>query len=267
MEKATMPDAQRQAVLAFLSGGDAEGYAPKSGQITGILKQMGDEMVAALDDATKKEAEAKTTFEEMLAAKTKEINTLTAQIEEEMLRLGELKALLASSANDLEETEETLAEDTKYLAELKKGCATKEAEWEERCKVRQEELVAISETIKILNDDDALELFKKTLPAPSASFMQVQEGMKAARSSALAALRGHPGAKVDLVMLALQGKKIGFEKVIKLIDEMVVTLTKEQKEDDEKKEYCEAELDKHEDIRRTTMRRKSIANRSSTNTR
>merc|ERR1719324_1714627 len=128
-------------------------------------------MVAALAEAEKKEAEAKAAFAEMVEAKTKEINTLTAQIEEEMLRIGELKESLAGGLNDLEETEETLAEDTKYLAELKKGCSTKEGEWEERCKLRQEELVAISETIKILNDDDALELFKKNLPGSSASFL------------------------------------------------------------------------------------------------
>ena len=51
--------------------------------------------------------------------------------------------------------------------ELKKSCATKAKEFEERQANRAQELVAISETIKILNDDDALDLFKKTLPSPS----------------------------------------------------------------------------------------------------
>merc|ERR1719188_2943884 len=125
-------------------------------------------MAAALADATKSEAEAKATYEEMMAAKTKE-------------------------GNALEETRDTLAEDKTYLAELNKGCATKEAEWEERCKLRQEELVALSETIEMLNSDDSLELFKKTLPAPSsASFLQVQESMKQRREGALSVLRSSP---------------------------------------------------------------------------
>merc|ERR1719284_969534 len=106
MEKATMEDSARQMLLAFLSGGSDQGYAPKSGQITGILKEMGDEMAAALSDATKSEAEAKATYEEMMKAKTKEVNTLTAQIEEEMMRLGELKVMMAEDGNDLEETKE-----------------------------------------------------------------------------------------------------------------------------------------------------------------
>ena len=54
-----------------------------------------------------------------------------------------------------------LTEDEKFKLELESSCKTKEGEWEEICKTRSEELLALSETIKILNDDDALELFKK----------------------------------------------------------------------------------------------------------
>jgi hypothetical protein len=247
MEKANMADSDRQTLLSFLSGADA--YAPKSGQIVGILKEMGDEMGADLLAATKAEETAKETYDAMMAAKTKEVNTLTQQIESEMTRLGELSVLLAEDGNDLEETKDTLAEDQAYLAELQKGCATKDAEWEARCKVRAEELVALAETIKVLNDDDALELFKKTLPGSSASFAQLQENSGVTRARAAAMLRNAPrrGTEIDLVLLALQGKAAGFEKVIKLIDEMVVNLKNEQKDDDTKKEYCSTELDKSED--------------------
>jgi chromosome segregation ATPase len=257
MEKATMEDNARQMLLSFLAGTSSEGYAPKSGEITGILKQMGDEMAAALADAEKTESEAVSTYEAMMSAKTKEVNTLTAQIEEEMTRLGELNVLLADDLNDLEETKDTLAEDKKYLAELQKGCATKTAEWEARCKVRAEELLALAETIKVLNADDALELFKKTLPAPSASLVQIQESSLALRARALAVLRGSPrrgSSSLDLVMLALQGRAQGFEKVIKLIDEMMVNLKAEQAGDDQKKKYCEMELDKSEDTKKELER-------------
>merc|ERR1712187_487605 len=76
--------------------------------------------------------------------------------------------------NDLAATIEALGEDQKFLAELEKGCATKTADFECSKKTRSAELVALTETIKVLNDDDALELFKKALPSASSSFMQVQ---------------------------------------------------------------------------------------------
>ena len=44
--------------------------------------------------------------------------------------------------------------------------------------------------------------------------------------------------------------KVGFEKIIKLIDELVATLKEEQKEDDAKKDYCEKEIDKTEDTKK-----------------
>jgi len=52
---------------------------------------------------------------------------------------------------------------------------------------------------------------------------------------------------VDLLAVALRGGKVGFGKIIKLIDELVVTLKKEQEADSEKKEWCESEIDKTED--------------------
>merc|ERR1719262_822622 len=118
---------------------------------------------------------------------------------------------------------------------------------EERVKLRGQEIVAIQETIKILNDDDALELFKKTLPSPS--LLQVQKSMGQVQHKAQLLLSKvvshhetrHPG--MDLIALALTGKKVDFSKVIKLIDDMVALLKKEQSDDDHKKEYCEGQID------------------------
>merc|ERR1719206_1418896 len=53
--------------------------------------------------------------------------------------------------------------------------------------------------------------------------------------------------QLDLISLALNGKSQGFEKVIKMIDDMVANLKKEQADDEAKKEYCGKELDASED--------------------
>merc|ERR1719203_1361975 len=159
-------------------------------------------------------------------------------------------------ANDLEDTEESLAEDKKFLAELEKGCETKSAEWDERSKVRKQELLALAETIKLLNDDDALELFKKTLPGGSASFVEIRMSTATVRSRARAILQQASRASggnsmIAFIEYALSGKKIGFEKVIAMIDEMVATLKKEQEDDDSKKEYCSSELDTSDDKKKS----------------
>merc|ERR1719163_807932 len=135
---------------------------------------MGDEMSADLKDAVDAEAAAVKSFEELMAAKKKEVNALTKMIEEKLERAGSLAVEIQEMKNDLGDTAEGLEEDKKFLADLDKNCAEKQKLYEENTKYRSGELAALADTIKILNDDDALELFKKTLPGASASFMQVQ---------------------------------------------------------------------------------------------
>merc|ERR1719446_1828563 len=48
---------------------------------------------------------------------------------------------------------------------------------------------------------------------------------------------------IDFIAMAMKGKKVGFDKVIKMIDEMVGSLKKEQMDDDHKKEYCAKQFD------------------------
>jgi len=244
----------RDTLTAFLSGSQSEGYAPASGEITGILKTMHDEMTASLTESTAAENAAIKASESLMAAKTKEVNALTKALEDKMTRVGELAVKVVQMKNDLGDSEEALIEDKKFLADMEKNCAKKEAEWEVICKTRSEELLALADTIKVLNDDDALELFKKALPA-SASFVQVMVSSTAMRSRALAALRSVPhSSQLNFIALAIQGKKIGFEKVIGMIDEMAATLKTEQQDDDHKKEYCAKQFDLSDDKKKTLER-------------
>merc|ERR1719443_2448130 len=128
---------------------------------------MKDTMDASLATATSEENTSVKDFNALVADKTKEINALTKEIESKTGRIGELGVELVTLKEDLDDTTKSLMEDEAFLKDLSKNCKTKEDEWAARQKLRAEELVAIADTIKILNDDDALELFKKTLPTPS----------------------------------------------------------------------------------------------------
>jgi chromosome segregation ATPase len=249
-----MEDADKQRLTSFLSG---EEGSPGSSEIVGILSTMVDEMTKDFADEKATEDAAIKAYDTLMAAKTKEVHALTKAIETKMARVGELAVEIVQMKNDLGDTAEALAEDKKFLADMKKNCTKKSAEWEEVVKTRNEELLALADTIKVLNDDDALELFKKTLPGAS-SFVQLAVTSSALRLRALSALRGvrrssrHP--QLDFIALAIRGKKIGFEGVIKMIDEMVSTLKTEQSDDDSKKEYCGVELDNSDDKKKSLQR-------------
>merc|ERR1712232_1141115 len=122
-----------------------------------------------------------------------------------MARIGELKVRIVEMKQDFGDTQKALLADQKFLEDLDKNCAEKKAIFDENVKTRALELAALADTIKFLNDDDALELFKKTLPSASASFVQTTLSTTAVRTRALAALEsvrmaGRP--QLDLIALA-----------------------------------------------------------------
>jgi len=265
--KQDMLDADRQELMSFLSSKQGSGYVPRSGEVTGILKEIGDTTSKSLADATAAEEAAVKSYEDLIAAKTKEVQALSQSVEAKTSQIGELGVAIVQMKEDLSDTETALMEDRKFQADLKESCSTKTAEWEERSKTRADELVALAETIKLLNEDDALELFKKTLPgAASASFVQVGVNVSELSARALAAIaeaRREAGSEkrpeLDLLALALNGRSRahaqgGFDKVIKMIDNMIGVLKKEQEDDDHKKEYCTQQLDLGDDKKKSLAR-------------
>jgi len=247
-ESDSLSDLDRHDVTSFLTNENTG-----SGQILGILKAMEDTMSSTLKDVVAQEEASVKSYDALIAAKTAEVEALTAAIEEKTVRIGELGVQIVQMKADLSDTQGSLIDDKKFAAGLEKNCATKEAEWAEVCKTRSEEILALADTIKILNDDDALEMFKKTLPGASASFMQVEVSEDNLRTRALALLQETKLGKrsnrqrIDFIMLALRGKKVGFEKVLKMIDDMVALMKEEQVDDEAKKEYCEMSFDQADD--------------------
>jgi len=264
VNKADVPDVDRQMLVAFLSASHGE-ESPGTDQILGMLKQMEESMKSVLSDGMKNEEEAIKSYEKMMESKGQEVEALTASIDEKMKLVGELAVDIIQKKEDLTDTEATLMKDKDFLKNLVSSCATKTKEWEERSKTRAEELTALSETIKILNDDDALDLFKKTLPSGSASLVQLQESRSALREKALRIVRGvwrlsdrHHRPGLDFLVLVLTGKRAlnqgMFDKVIKMCDDLVAELKQEQQDDYDKKEYCEKQFDLADDKKKSLER-------------
>merc|ERR1719181_1844581 len=227
-----------------------------SGEIVGILETMQEQMEEDLKEAEETEAAAIQDFNGLIAAKTKEIGSATSAIEDKTARVGTLAVDIVNAKNDLSDTQDALADDSNFLIELKTTCSEQTKLFDIVKKTRAEEITAVGATIKILNDDDALDLFKKTLPSPGDAFLQVsaksstraRAGMLLSEAaSANFKVAGKESPELQLVQLALKGKKVGFEKIVKMMDDMVALLKKEQEDDETEKEYCEAEFEKSED--------------------
>merc|ERR1719446_75378 len=90
--------------------------------------------------------------------------------------------------------------------------------------------------------------------------MQLAKSESSVKARALSVLEaaksGRKGdrQRLDVIMLAIRGKKVNFDKVIKMIDDMVALLKQEQLDDDHKKEYCEGQFDIADDKKKELVR-------------
>merc|ERR550514_2137314 len=126
---------------------------------------MKESMEANLKSATADEQSSVDGFATLKSSKESEVKVATQSIEEKQVRSGELAVTIVQGKDDQEDTEKEAADTEKFAAQLQEQCGTKEKEWAEREKLRNEEIAAISDAIGILNDDDALDVFKKAMPS------------------------------------------------------------------------------------------------------
>merc|ERR1719355_69930 len=115
-----------------------------------------------LSDMQAQETSDHESFNELKAAKTQEITLNEKAVIEKEKRIGAVALGLSEDGHALEDATEEKANAIKFKSNMEEQCATVEKDKAMREKMRSEEIAAISDAVKILNDDDALEVFKKT---------------------------------------------------------------------------------------------------------
>eukprot|EP00401_Gymnodinium_catenatum_P038019 CAMPEP_0117484712 /NCGR_PEP_ID=MMETSP0784-20121206/14595_1 /TAXON_ID=39447 /ORGANISM="" /LENGTH=723 /DNA_ID=CAMNT_0005279285 /DNA_START=93 /DNA_END=2264 /DNA_ORIENTATION=- len=228
----------------------AKSYNSRSGQILGILSEMSDQFGRDLATAQKEEAQALEQFEALKAAKLAEIAAATQQTKQKESTLADLVAKSATAKKDITAAEATLSADQQFMMDMTEGCTTEADEYKARVKVRTEEIAALGEALKILTQDDARELFGKTMSLlQTSSSASVAASVRRARERAgervAAVARKHKN--MALGSLAARVKLDEFAKVKVMMDKMVEELKAQQKQENEKLEFCKKELDTTED--------------------
>merc|ERR1719316_1519112 len=269
---------EKNDITAFLENKEDSGYSPVSGQIVGILKNMKDEMEKTMKDTETAEEEAVKGFAELKAAKDKEVELASEAIEAKTKRVGELAVAIVQSVDGADDAAKEKANADKTLATLDETCKTKETEFATASKTRSEEVSAISEAIAILNDDDALDVFKK---AGASSLMQVTKGhqtgflqtakgpQKLSKAQAIVASFLHKSHRLAFLSYTMKHQlrtankgAVDFGAITKMIDNMIGVLTAEQADDTKHKTWCQGELASSAD--ESTANQEKIASLTST---
>merc|ERR1719161_155016 len=217
--------------------------APSS-QIFGILKGMKESFEQNLESAKSEEELAIAPFAELKKAKTAEVAAAKDMIETKTVELAKAKEINAHGKEDLADTRAQLSADNEFLSNLNLKCDNADKEYADRTKVRNQELVAVDETIGILNSDDAKDQFNK---AGVGVFLQVSSVSKNTELAAkILSKAGKDLNKPALITMSMAMKLHGFEEVIGKIDTMKAALKAEQAEEVKQKDYCVAEFNEND---------------------
>merc|ERR1719331_1436820 len=172
---------------------------------------------------------------------------------------------LAASKEEKEDLEGQNERDAGYLSDTKKTCEERATEWDERKKLRAQEIAAIQEAIGILHSDDARDTFKKSFDSQGLFFTQMDQlrhshPHQGQQKSALSLMRQLASSSKDVriagIVAALAMKKEEpnpvdsmtdeelanpFTEVIQMIDDLIAELETEEGDDLKTKEQCEKE--------------------------
>merc|ERR1719428_1590317 len=231
----------------------AKSYNSRSGQIFGILQQMMEEFGKDLSEAQKEELRAMISFQNLKSAKQQEIDAATDLLNQKTEELAKATADDAQAKEDLEDTKKQMAADQEFLLQLKKDCKIADEEYAARQKVRGDEMIALGEALKILTDDDARDLFGRSMDFVQINLVSSSQARLKAQNQARtqAVNRILETAKrtknFQLATLAVSTQLDKFTKVKEAMDKFMEELKKQQKDEYEKNEFCKKEIDANED--------------------
>merc|ERR1719261_287025 len=112
----------------------------------GILKDMYDTFGADLEKSNQEESDAQKAFEDLMAEKQQQIADWTAQVTDKEGQKAEKSTMLS--------------ENEELLAAAREQCKAKSDEWDERSRLRTEQLDGIEKALKILTSDEARKTFQ-----------------------------------------------------------------------------------------------------------
>merc|ERR1712226_1626284 len=241
--------AERRALASFVQSPEdyfdaaptfKQSYAPQSGEIFGILKQMKETFESNLSASQKEEMANQKAYEELKEAKEAEIAAGQAQVDAKTQEVATTDEKNAQAKQDIEDTKASLSADEQFLLMLKEKCSLTDSEWEERQKTRQLEMEAVSKALSVLSSDDAHDLFTKTF---NPAFVQTERS--SARRTQASEVLSRVAKKLDsprLAAIAMRVKLDAFTKVKAAIDEMVSALLKEKADEIKHKDFCVEEF-------------------------
>jgi len=231
---------------------EAYGYEFQSGGVVDLLEKLKDEFAEKKHDLDADELNAKHAYESLAQQMADNIENANHEVEKKTETRARTQEAKAGYEAEKAQAEADLAEDEKYLDETKALCAQKTTDFEARQELRAGELAAIGQAIDIMQSDTVKGSGEKHLPsllaASGSALLSLRSGTASrqalAQEQAAAFLAGR--AKLwNSRVLATASHRVAadpFEKVKRMIKDLISNLMQEATAETEHKGWCDTEL-------------------------
>jgi chromosome segregation ATPase len=225
---------------------EANAYEFQSSGIVEMLEKLKDKFEDQRNELEKDEMDAKHSYEMLMQQLQDTIEKLKKQLGRKTERKTQREQDAASAKGELKDTTASRDEDQKYLDDTVAGCEQKSSDFEERQKLRAEELEAIKKAIEIISGEAVSGAADKHLPSlvqkQSFALRAVSTSASQGKVAEFLAQKAEELHSKTLSLLAARAAADPFVKVKKMIKDMIIKLMEEANEETEHKGWCDGEL-------------------------
>jgi len=261
-----IPDSAKKAIDVFLQGEEsseglavsapeANAYEFQSSGVVEMLEKLLDKFIDEKTTLEKEEMNSKHAFDMLMQDLNAQIAQGTADRGSKAENKAKKLQAKADATGDLKDTTATMNADKKYLGDLSATCEQKASDFESRQQLRADEIVAIEKAIEIISSGAVSGNADKHLPAmvqkKGSSLAQLRSTSTAQNRVAqyLSAQATKLNSRV-LAAIAQHASDDPFQKVKKMIKDLIVRLMEEANEEAEHKGWCDTELSTNEQTRK-----------------
>merc|ERR1719321_121118 len=248
---------QDQDEALALSAPEANAYEFQSKGIIEMLQKLLDKFIEERTMMERDEANKAHAFDMLkkdLEAQIEQDEAAVAEKTEEKATKLENKA---KAESELADTIATRDDDQKYVDDLAATCAQKASDFESRQQLRAEEIVAIEKAIEIISSGAVAGNADKHLPSlmqtAASAFPQLRADMNLQAKVRMVSYLNRRAKQLKsrvLSTLAVRASDDPFQKIKKMIKDLIVRLMEEANEEAEHKGWCDTELSTNEQTRK-----------------
>jgi len=257
LQMSALPEAARNAITAMVQdddddldneykkgmavrGPEAEGYKFQSDKIVKMFEDLHKDFDGQREDLRKTEQESTHAYEMLMADVKDTIQNARTKISSETTRRAMKQETKAENEALNKKATESKAADTTFKAETQTTCKQKQEDFDERTRMYQEEVNSRNEALAVLKNG------KMAAAAANTFLLQTSSRSDGDNEKAVAEFLEEKAAATkspQLSALALRFAAGGpFDKIKKMIENMILKLTEQAGKEGEQKAWCDQEL-------------------------